>query len=127
MKKAASILQIITALAFLMAGFMKAYTPYDDLLNQMPWVEGFSPIQVQMISVLELLGALGLVLPLVIKSITNQLAVVSGLGLCLIMVGAVITHIIRMEFADAVAPLILGSLATYVAYYRREEMREKEE
>ena len=122
MKTVVVIIQLMVSLAFLSAGFAKAYTPYEQLITEMPWVEGFSPLQVQMISILELLGALGLLLPVVIRQISKYLVVVAGFWLGTIMIGAIVTHMTRGEMIDLVAPLILGALSIYIALYRRKEL-----
>lgn len=48
---------------FLMAGVMKATQPREKLLKQRPWTENFSTGRVRFIGVVELLAAIGLILP----------------------------------------------------------------
>ena len=87
-------LQILAALAFIMAGIMKISTPYGDLVlaENMGWAEDFSAIQIKIIGVLEFLGAIGMILPFVIKKFTF-LVPLAALGLVLVMVGAIFTHL----------------------------------
>src|SRR5262252_2653165 len=60
------IVQILLALAFLMAGILKTMQPIDKLAARMKWVNSLRPPQlVRLIGVLELLGAIGLILPAV--------------------------------------------------------------
>jgi DoxX-like family len=47
----------------LMAGAMKATQPREKLLKQRPWTENFSTGRVRFIGVVELLAAIGLILP----------------------------------------------------------------
>jgi len=56
------IVQIILAVAFGVAGVLKS-TRGRALEGTMPWVEDFSDRTVRFIGVMELLGAIGLVLP----------------------------------------------------------------
>src|SRR4051812_48172568 len=58
------IVQALLALAFGMAGLMKLTQPKQKLAGQMAWVEDFAPNTVKLIGTLELLGAIGLILPL---------------------------------------------------------------
>ena len=53
----------LVAVLFLMAGIMKATQPKEKLAENMAWVTDFSPGQIRTIGVLEILGAIGLVLP----------------------------------------------------------------
>ena len=58
------IVQILLGLAFLMAGFMKATQPVEKLSQNMAWVNDFSPTQVRIIGMLEVLAGIGLILPM---------------------------------------------------------------
>ena len=65
-------LQSMAALAFIMAGLMKISTPYEELViaDNMGWAEDISAIQIKAIGILEVLGAIGVILPLVLKKFT---------------------------------------------------------
>jgi len=109
--------QILVGLLFLAAGFMKLTQPKAKLQTNMKWVEDFSPNTIKGIGALELLGGVGVILP----SLTNILPVLSplaALGLVLVMVGAIITHIRRGETPFIVVNLVLLALAAFVAYGR---------
>lgn len=113
------ILQILTAIAFFMAGMMKIFTPYEDLviMENMVWVVDFSGIQITIIGILETLGALGLILPMVLKKFTFLIPL-AALGLALVMVGAIVTHIGRDE--PIIVNLVLLLLTLSVAYFKRD-------
>ncbi len=83
----------------------------------MDWVEDFSDGQVKGIGALELLGALGLVLPWAL-GIAKVLTPIAALGLAAVMGGAVVTHLRRKEQSAAVAPAVLCVLAVVVAVLR---------
>lgn len=104
------------AFAFVAAGGMKLAMPKDALYERgMVFVEDFSPGQVKVIGLLEVLGGLGVILPVLL----GVLPVVSGIaaaGLVLTMLGAAATHIKRSEFINIAANLMLGGIAAYVAY-----------
>ena len=63
MNTALWIVQALLAIAFLMAGAMKTFQPKEKLAEKMGWVEDFSQGQIRTIGILEILGALGLILP----------------------------------------------------------------
>lgn len=111
------IVQGLLAAAFLMAGGMKLMQPKEKLAENMGWVEDFSANTIKGIGLLEVLGAIGLILPwaLTIFPILTGLAAV---GLVLAMIGAAITHLRRGETQMLVPNVVLGLLAAFVAYGR---------
>jgi uncharacterized membrane protein YphA (DoxX/SURF4 family) len=111
------IVQVLLALAFFMAGLMKATQPHEKLGERMAWVKRFSPGTVRFIGVIEMLGAIGLIVP----AVTGMLPVltpVAAVGLVLVMLGAIVTHARAGENAMIVGNLILLALAAFVAYGR---------
>ncbi|QEO09200.1 DoxX family protein [Protaetiibacter larvae] len=98
----------ITAALFLAAGIIKLVRPKDALATTMRWVEDFSQPQVRLIAAAEVLGALGLVLPIA-TGIVPILAPIAAVALAVLMVGAAVTHLRRHE---PPIPLVLLALAT---------------
>jgi uncharacterized membrane protein YphA (DoxX/SURF4 family) len=111
------IVQGLLAVAFLMAGGMKLTQPKEKLATNMGWVEDFSQNTVRVIGLLEVLGAIGLILPMAL-SILPVLTGIAAVGLVLTMIGAAITHIRRGEMPMLVPPAVLGLLAAFVAVGR---------
>lgn len=111
------VVQGLLALAFGMAGLMKLTQPKEKLAAQMPWVNDFAPNTVKLIGGLELLGAIGLILPLV-TGILPWLTPLAAAGLVLTMLGAMATHLRRHENPMLVVNLVLLLLAAFVAYGR---------
>ena len=111
------IVQGLLAVAFLMAGSMKVMKPKEELAGRMEWVNDFSAGAVKTIGILEILGALGLILPLA-TGILPWLTPVAAVGLALTMIGAAITHGRRKEFPMIVPNAVLLLLAAFVAYGR---------
>lgn len=101
-----------------MAGFFKLTTRYDILLTTagMEWTADFTAGQVGLIGLIELVGAMGLLLPYVFKK-TRFFIPIAATGIALIMVGAIITHIGRGD-AIMLQPIIL-LIAGFVAFQRR--------
>lgn len=98
MKVVKWIVLILVALAYLVPGIMKLMTPYAEMIANpaMAWAEGFSAQQVKIIGTLEILGVLGMLLPLFLKKF-KMLVPVSALALAVLMIGAIVTHLGREE------------------------------
>ena len=111
------IIQVLVALAFLGAGLMKLFTPYAELLADpnTAWTGDFSATQIKIISLLEVLGALGLIIPMFVAKL-RVLVPVAAIGLALTMIGAIITHLGRDE--SITINIILFALAAYIAWSR---------
>jgi uncharacterized membrane protein YphA (DoxX/SURF4 family) len=107
------ILQIVLAVAFLGAGLLKLVRPRRALIDGgMGWAQDFSDGGVRLIGLLEVVGAVGLVLPR-LTGIAPVLTPLAALGLALVMAGAVVVHVRRKEqFAP---PLVLGVLSLVLA------------
>ena len=108
------VVQGLLAVAFLGAGATKLSQPKEKLAKNMTWVEDFSQGKVRLISTLEIVGALGLVLP-ALTGVLPWLTPLAALGLALLMAGAVYTHLRRKEGPAVVPPAVLLLLAALVA------------
>lgn len=74
---------------------------------------------VRFIGVCEILGALGLLLP-GWTGIRRGLTPLAGACLVIIMVGATVVTVMGGQVALALMPAVVGVLAAYVAYGRRD-------
>ena len=117
------IIQVLLALLFLFAGGTKLVLPIDVLTSM------GSPNQVQLpgllirfIGVCEVLGALGLILPGLLR-IRKGLTPLAATGLAIIMAGATVLTIIGDGVVLALMPMVAGLLAVFVAYGRRDWLR----
>ena len=110
-----NVIQVLLAIVFLLAGSMKLIQPKEKLAESMQWVEGFSQNQIRLIGVLEILGAVGLVLP-AWTGILPWLTPMAAVGLALLMVGAILTHLRRAEYPNLIGNIILLALTVFVAY-----------
>jgi uncharacterized membrane protein len=111
------VLQILLALAFLAVGLTKTTQPRQKLATAMGWVEDFSDTGVRTIGALEILGALGLLLPAV-AGVATVLVPNAAVGLALVMVGAAVTHRRRGELPVIGSNVVLLVLAVVVAWAR---------
>ena len=107
----------LLALAFLGAGLTKLLQPKEKLATNMGWTDDFSAGVVKTIGALEILAAVGLILPAVL-GIATVLVPIAATGLVLLMVGAAITHVRRGESQMIVVNLTLLVLAAIVAWGR---------
>jgi hypothetical protein len=108
-------IQGLLALAFLFAGSMKLLTPTATLAQ----LVGSVPVAlVRFIGVCEVTGALGLILPGLLRIRPGLTPLAAG-GLVIIMSGAVSAMITLGRAPEATAPAILGILAIVVVLGRR--------
>lgn len=115
------IIQILLALLFLVAGGTKLYFSPEVLASMGPPNQVHLPgMFIKFIGVCEVLGALGLVLPGLLK-IRPQLTSLAAAGLLIIMIGAVVVTIAGPGVGAAIPPLVIGLLCAFVAYGRRQK------
>lgn len=112
------IVTAVLALLFLAAGTMKIAQPKAKLAaSGQGWAEDFSGGTVKGIGGLEVLAALGLVVPALLN-IATVLVPLAATGLVVLMAGAAITHARRGEKPNVIINAILGILAAGVAIAR---------
>ncbi|PVE10284.1 DoxX family protein [Streptomyces scopuliridis] len=107
-------------LAFLFAavGLMKISKPKAELVaGNMPWAGDFSSGAVKAIGAVEVLGAIGLVLPAVLD-IAVVLVPLAATGLAVTMAGAAVVHARRKENPAIGVNIVLLALAVFVVWGR---------
>src|SRR5579862_5174922 len=104
----------LLAATFLMAGVMKATMPKEKLLPTMKWAEPWSVPQLRALGTVEVLGAIGLILPRAL-GIAPVLTPLAAAGCAIVMIGAVITHIRMKDYKGTGMPGVLLVLAIVVA------------
>lgn len=110
---------LLTAV-YLFSGFGKWFVPQERMVKMShaaEWAADFKPGTLKAIGTLEILGALGLILPALLD-IAPVLVPLAALGLALLMTGAVIMRIRRHELKYALADLMYLVLAAFVAFGR---------
>jgi hypothetical protein len=98
----------LLALLYLYSGGLKVLRTPDQLRPMMGWIDTMPLRLVRAIGILEVLGALGLILP-PLTGIAPALALASAVGLLLIQVGGISLHLSRGEVK--VIGLNIGLLA----------------
>jgi uncharacterized membrane protein YphA (DoxX/SURF4 family) len=111
------VVQVLVAVAFLGAGATKLSQLKEKLLKNMAWVEDFSQPTVRIIGALEILGAIGVVVP-ALTGILPWLTPLAALGLVLLMLGAALTHLRRTEYGYIIMNAVLLVLAAFVVWGR---------
>ena len=107
------IVQGLLALLFLFAGGMKLVLPLEKLTGPVPLPGLF----VRFIGVAEMLGAIGLVLPGLLR-IRPDLTPLAAAGLVLVMIGATVINLSGGDVVSALISLVVGLLAAFAAYGR---------
>ncbi|MFK0142825.1 DoxX family protein [Streptomyces murinus] len=108
----------VLAAVFLMAGVMKlSRTPQQLAASGLGWAEDFGAGPVKLIGALEVLAALGLILPPLV-GVAEILAPVAATGIVALMIGAAVTHGRRKEFQMITVNVVLLALAAVVAWGR---------
>jgi uncharacterized membrane protein len=108
------IIQGLLAALFLFAGGSKFVMPPEVLTAGPP---PLPLLFIRFIGVCEVLGAIGLILPGLLR-IRTGLTPLAAAGLVMIMMGATVVTVIGIGVAMALVPLIVGALAATVAYGR---------
>lgn len=113
--------QILLTLAFGLFGLQKVLMPIADLITQgMLWIEDFPVWQVRTIGALEVLGAIGLNAPYLIKRLPKVIVPLAAGGLALTMIGAIATHVTRGDPALSVVItsmlFVMGSVVAAVRF-----------
>ncbi|MPZ26548.1 MAG: DoxX family membrane protein [Micromonosporaceae bacterium] len=111
------ILQILLALIFAGSGLLKLTQPKQKLAASMAWVEDFPADRVKLIGGLEVLAAIGLILP-GWTGILTWLTPLAATGLVILMVLAGQTHRRRQESQALPIVIGLGLVAAFVAIFR---------
>ncbi|MGW4636137.1 DoxX family protein [Nocardia sp. NPDC004415] len=109
----------LLAAVFLPAGVMKLVTPYEKLAAdpRMGWAQDFSPGMVKTIGALEVAGAVGVILP-GLFGIAPVLVPLAAVGLGLVAIGAIITHLRRGEIPNTFPLVVFVVMAAIVAWGR---------
>ena len=112
------IIQGLLALLFLFSGGMKLVIPPDVLRSMGSPNQVVLPgLFIQFIGVCEVLAALGLILPGLLR-IRTGLTPLAATLLVIIMIGATVLTMIGDGVGLAVIPLVTGLLTAFVAYGR---------
>jgi uncharacterized membrane protein len=112
------IVQILLSLTLIWSSAMKLFQSPKELSAMWPWAGEVSVGLVKITGIVDLLGALGLILPMLLR-IKPIVTVAAALGIILLMVCAAVFHISRGEGSQIMPNVIFASLAAFVAWGRK--------
>ena len=108
----------LLALVFLGSGALKVLRSKEQLQAAgMGWTEDWSPGAIRLIGGLEVLAAIGLILPAAL-GIAPVLVPLAATGLAIVMVGAIVVHARRRETPMVIGNLVLLALTVVLAWGR---------
>jgi hypothetical protein len=110
-------LQIVLAIAFAAAGLFMLTQPRSQLERAMAWVEEYSTTRIRQIGGLQVLGAIGLILP-AWTGILPWLTPLAAAGLLVLMALATEIHYRRRDYQIIPVTAGLGLLVAFVAVFR---------
>ncbi|MGD0435231.1 MAG: DoxX family protein [Bryobacteraceae bacterium] len=113
MNRALWIAQVLLALLFLFAGGAKLVVPVAEMAKQV----GLPGMFLRFVGVVEVLGAIGLILPGLL-GIRPGLTPLAAAGLVVIMIGATVITLQLGPVPPALFPFATGLLLVFVAYGR---------
>jgi len=107
------VIQTLLALLFLFSGGVKLAMPIEPMAKQ----AGLPGTFLRFIAVMEVLGAIGLILPGILR-IRTALTPLAAAGLVIIMIGATVIMFRVNGAVQALTPAVVGVLVAFVAYGR---------
>jgi 4-hydroxybenzoate polyprenyltransferase len=114
----------LLAATYLTVGGMKLLVPKERLAKNPSMAaitEEYSEPSIKLIGVVEVAGALGLVLPWV-TGIATALTPAAAVGLALLQVGAMVFHSRRKEYRQWPVNAVFLALAVFIAVVRTSEV-----
>jgi uncharacterized membrane protein len=107
----------LLATGFVSGSVVKLTWSYERYAARLHWPADFTPAQVKLIGVVELLGGIGLVLPGLLD-VAPVLVPVAASGMALYMAGAVTERVRRREPKEMVGDLLFVAALLFVAWGR---------
>jgi uncharacterized membrane protein YphA (DoxX/SURF4 family) len=112
------VLQAVLAAVFLGTGLPKIVKPKEELVASMgEWVDSFPAPGVKLLGLVEVLGAVGLIVPPLV-GIAPVLSPLAALGIIVIMAGAVVAHARESAGSKIAMNVVLAVLAAVVVWGR---------
>ncbi len=108
---------VAAAAVLLLAGAEKLLLSESSLHAKRPWTQGAPTPAVRVLGALEVAGALGLVLPR-LTGIAPLLVPAAGLGVAILMLGAIATELRHRNAGAAALPALMLVLVLVVAVGR---------
>jgi uncharacterized membrane protein YphA (DoxX/SURF4 family) len=107
--------QVLLAALFIFAGVTKLVLPPEAMAGPV----ALPTLFLRFIGVMEILGAVGLLLPGLVR-IRRDLTPIACIGLSIIMIGATVVTLMGGQLAPAFIPFAVGVIVVLVMYGRRD-------
>ena len=107
---------VVLAVVFLVVGFLRVFH-YELTRNRFAWVKDLPRPLTTTIGIIEIIGAVGLLLP-ALTHIYPWLVAAAAIGLAILMLSATTFHFFRRESDEMAMTLLLFIFAAFVAYGR---------
>lgn len=114
-------LQVLLALLFAYTGFTKLFKGKVAFSNSKSWEDDYLPSTLKFFGVLELLGAIGLIVPY-LTNILPILTPIAATALAMVMAGAILAHIRREEHKMILLNIIIIFLLAGIGFERLLEL-----
>ncbi|WPV69724.1 DoxX family protein [Chitinophaga sp. LS1] len=105
------IFQILVSALFIYSGYMKLFMPIDQQAAIYPWTGQVAPGFLRFMGVIDLLGGIGLLIPLLATYVAS--------GIVLLMVCASVFHIARGEASVIGFNIVVATIAAFIAWGRK--------
>lgn len=112
------ITQSLLAASMIWAACMKLLQPIEKLAVLWPWTAQLSPALVRATGIVDIVGAIGLLLPGILD-IRPALTRWAAIGVIILMMCAAIFHISRGEVSVIGVNIIFAAMAVFIAWGRR--------
>ncbi len=113
-----TVIQVLLGVVLTIGGLLKLTLPYAKYtsISAVAWSQEFKPEHIRLLGILELSGGIGLIVSLVLPSLT-LLTPLAAVGIALYMAGAIATHLRRSEYSHIIGILMFFlAPALFVAY-----------
>jgi hypothetical protein len=109
--------QVVLAASLIWGGAMKLFYPLEKLSAMWPWTGQISTVLLKLTGMIDLLAAIGLIVPALIR-IKPKLTPIAASGVVILMVCASIFHITRNEASVIGGNVFFAVTAAFVAWGR---------
>lgn len=109
--------QVALAVSLVWAAAMKLFQPIDKLAAMWPWAGQVPVALVKFTGIIDLLGAIGLILPSLLRN-NPKLTPIAAIGIMVLMVCASIFHIARGEASVIGVNIVFAGIAAFIVWGR---------
>ncbi len=109
--------QVILAGSLIWAAWMKLFQSIEQLSAMWPWAGEVPDAFVKFTGIVDLLGAMGLILPSLLR-IKPNLTPIAAICIIVLMICASVFHIVRGEVSNIGANIVFALIAAFIAWGR---------